>query len=113
MELQFEHELDDPAFRYLASLCAIPHRPPITLGTDCKPNCCAEVDMDDRRVERRKSTWDAEDEMSPEVLAVLALCGGRIRASDRALLSGSVREFPDRRRRERRGADLSGQPELF
>jgi hypothetical protein len=67
--------------------------------------------MDDRRVERRKSTRDGEDEMSPEVLALLVMCGGRIRADDRAV--GPVRELPDRRRGERRGADFPGQPELF
>ena len=40
-----------------------------------------------RRVERRQADANAEDELSPEYLALLEVCGGEIRASDRAVLA--------------------------
>ncbi|MEO8835945.1 MAG: hypothetical protein ABI364_04330 [Caldimonas sp.] len=39
-----------------------------------------------RRTERRKSRPEPEEALSPEYLAVLEVCGGEIRAGDRALL---------------------------
>jgi len=40
-----------------------------------------------RRVERRQADANVEDELSPEYLALLEVCGGEIRASDRAVLA--------------------------
>jgi len=45
------------------------------------------VQKERRRVERRQADANAEDELSPEYLALLEVCGGEIRASDRALLA--------------------------
>ena len=69
--------------------------------------------MDERQFERRKGAHVPEDAMSPDVLALLVLCGGRVRASDRVSTPAPNHEFPDRRRKERRGADFPGQPGLF
>jgi hypothetical protein len=40
-----------------------------------------------RRAERRQTDANAEDDLSPEYLALLEVCGGEIRASDRAVLA--------------------------
>jgi hypothetical protein len=40
-----------------------------------------------RRSERRQADPGAEEELSPEYLALLEVCGGEIRASDRAALA--------------------------
>ena len=40
-----------------------------------------------RRAERRHADPRAEDELSPEYLALLEVCGGEIRASDKAALA--------------------------
>jgi len=40
-----------------------------------------------RRVERRQGDANGEDDLSPEYLALLEVCGGEIRASDRAFLA--------------------------
>jgi len=40
-----------------------------------------------RRTERRQADPKAEDDLSPEYLALLEVCGGEIRASDRAVLA--------------------------
>ena len=40
-----------------------------------------------RRAERRQADANAEDDLSPEYLALLEVCGGEIRASDRAFLA--------------------------
>jgi hypothetical protein len=45
------------------------------------------VQNERRRVERRQGDANAEDELSPEYLALLEVCGGEIRASDRAVLA--------------------------
>jgi hypothetical protein len=45
------------------------------------------VQNERRRAERRQADADAEDELSPEYLALLEVCGGAIRASDRAALA--------------------------
>lgn len=40
-----------------------------------------------RRAERRLSDPEVADDLSPEYLALLEVCGGEIRASDRAILA--------------------------
>lgn len=40
-----------------------------------------------RRAERRQAEPNTDDELSPEYLALLEVCGGEIRASDRAVLA--------------------------
>jgi hypothetical protein len=40
-----------------------------------------------RRAERRQAEPNSEDDLSPEYLALLEVCGGEIRASDRAALA--------------------------
>jgi hypothetical protein len=40
-----------------------------------------------RRAERRQADASAVDDLSPEYLALLEVCGGEIRASDRAVLA--------------------------
>jgi hypothetical protein len=45
------------------------------------------VQIERRRTERRQADPKAEDDLSPEYLALLEVCGGEIRASDRALLA--------------------------
>ena len=45
------------------------------------------VKIERRRSERRQSDPKADDELSPEYLALLEVCGGEIRASDRAALA--------------------------
>ena len=45
------------------------------------------VQKERRRVERRQGDANGEDELSPEYLALLEVCGGEIRASDRAVLA--------------------------
>jgi hypothetical protein len=45
------------------------------------------VQNERRRAERRQADANAEDELSPEYLALLEVCGGEIRASDRAVLA--------------------------
>lgn len=71
------------------------------------------INMDERQFERRKGTQEPEDALPPDVLALLVLCGGRVRASDRVSTPARSQEFPDRRRKERRGADFPAQPGLF
>jgi len=51
------------------------------------------------QVERRKSGRIAEDGFSPEYLAVLAVCGGDIRESDKPVLAERRRPEPDTGRR--------------
>ena len=64
--------------------------------------------------ERRAATRESEEVLSPEILALLVTCGGRIRQSDRAAFAndaaavaaqrlGSNPRGDDRRRLERRG----------
>jgi hypothetical protein len=45
------------------------------------------VQIERRRTERRQGEPNADDELSPEYLALLEVCGGEIRASDRAALA--------------------------
>ena len=41
-----------------------------------------------RRAERRHAERTSDEELSPEYLALLEVCGGEIRAGDRAVLAG-------------------------
>jgi hypothetical protein len=45
------------------------------------------VNTERRRAERRQADPKPEDDLSPEYLALLEVCGGEIRASDRAVLA--------------------------
>ena len=45
------------------------------------------VQIERRRNERRQTEPNSEDDLSPEYLALLEVCGGEIRASDRAVLA--------------------------
>ena len=45
------------------------------------------VQIERRRAERRQMDPSPEDDLSPEYLALLEVCGGEIRASDRAVLA--------------------------
>jgi hypothetical protein len=45
------------------------------------------VHTERRRAERRQADPKPEDDLSPEYLALLEVCGGEIRASDRAALA--------------------------
>ena len=45
------------------------------------------VQIERRRAERRQADPKPEDDLSPEYLALLEVCGGEIRASDRAVLA--------------------------
>ena len=45
------------------------------------------VQIERRRNERRQAEPNSEDDLSPEYLALLEVCGGEIRASDRAVLA--------------------------
>ena len=45
------------------------------------------VNTERRRAERRQADPKPEDDLSPEYLALLDVCGGEIRASDRAVLA--------------------------
>ena len=45
------------------------------------------VHTERRRAERRQADPKPEDDLSPEYLALLEVCGGEIRASDRAVLA--------------------------
>ena len=45
------------------------------------------VQIERRRTERRQADPRPEDDLSPEYLALLEVCGGEIRASDRAVLA--------------------------
>jgi hypothetical protein len=45
------------------------------------------VQNERRQAERRQADENAADELSPEYLALLEVCGGEIRASDRAALA--------------------------
>lgn len=60
------------------------------------------------QVERRKSNRVAEDTLPPEYLAVLAVCGGDIRESDKPVLAARRRLHPESGRRvsDRRPAPL-------
>jgi len=49
------------------------------------PSMSAQIER--RRTERRQADPKAEDDLSPEYLALLEVCGGEIRASDRAVLA--------------------------
>ena len=69
--------------------------------------------MSEPKFERRNGAPEPEDAMSPDVLALLVLCGGRIRSSDRVSTPVPNHEYPDRRRKERRGSDFPEQPGLF
>ena len=40
-----------------------------------------------RRAERRQADPEADEDLSPEYLALLEVCGGEIRATDRATLA--------------------------
>ena len=51
------------------------------------------------QVERRKSNRVAEDAVSPEYLAMLAVCGGDIRESDKPALAERRRPAPESGRR--------------
>jgi len=51
------------------------------------------------QVERRKASRVAEDALSPEYLAVLAVCGGEIREGDKTVLEERRRAEPDNGRR--------------
>ena len=51
------------------------------------------------QVERRKSNRVAEEALSPEFLAVLEVCGGEIRESDKPLLEERRRPVADAGRR--------------
>ena len=45
------------------------------------------MQIERRRAERRQADPKPEDDLSPEYLALLEVCGGEIRASDRAVLA--------------------------
>ena len=45
------------------------------------------VNTERRRAERRQADPKPEDDLSPEYLALLEVCGGEIRASDHAVLA--------------------------
>ena len=45
------------------------------------------VNTERRRGERRQADPNPEDDLSPEYLALLEVCGGEIRASDHAVLA--------------------------
>ncbi|HSC64549.1 MAG TPA: hypothetical protein VLD35_12990 [Caldimonas sp.] len=45
------------------------------------------VQNERRRSERRQAGPNGDDELSPEYLALLEVCGGEIRATDRAALA--------------------------
>ena len=45
------------------------------------------VQTERRRADRRQAEPSPEDDLSPEYLALLEVCGGEIRASDRAVLA--------------------------
>lgn len=45
------------------------------------------VQIERRRAERRQAERNSDEELSPEYLALLEVCGGEIRASDRAVLA--------------------------
>jgi len=45
------------------------------------------IQIERRRAERRQADPKPEDDLSPEYLALLEVCGGEIRASDRAALA--------------------------
>ena len=45
------------------------------------------VQTERRRAERRQADPKPEDDLSPEYLALLEVCGGEIRAGDRAVLA--------------------------
>ena len=45
------------------------------------------VHTERRRAERRQADPAAEEDLSPEYLALLEVCGGEIRAGDRAVLA--------------------------
>ena len=45
------------------------------------------VQTERRQAERRQADPRPEDDLSPEYLALLEVCGGEIRASDRAALA--------------------------
>ena len=50
------------------------------------------------QIERRAANRDPDDAVSPEILAVLVMCGAEIRESDRA----AIAQVPDRRSQDRR-----------
>ena len=50
-------------------------------------------------VERRKASREADDALSPEYLAVLEVCGGEIRESDRPVLAERRKPETDSGRR--------------
>ena len=57
--------------------------------------------------ERRKATRDPDDELSPELVALLLTCGAEVRQADLAALDGGRGpDSPDRRRPERRRDEL-------
>ena len=45
------------------------------------------MQIERRRAERRQADPKPEDDLPPEYLALLEVCGGEIRASDRAFLA--------------------------
>jgi hypothetical protein len=45
------------------------------------------VQIERRRAERRQADPSSDEELSPEYLALLEVCGGEIRASDSAVLA--------------------------
>jgi hypothetical protein len=51
------------------------------------------------QIERRKAVRVAEDALPPEYLAVLAVCGGEIRESDKPLIEERRGPEPDSGRR--------------
>lgn len=58
------------------------------------------------RIERRRIELARDEELSPEALALLASCGGEIRASDRLLINrAGLDQAHDRRVVDRRGED--------
>ena len=46
------------------------------------------LQIERRRAERRHADRNNDEEFSPEYLALLEVCGGEIRAGDRAILAG-------------------------
>ena len=61
---------------------AMPRAPPYPFGTEEDPG---DAGMNDHPVERRTIDRDPREVLSPEVLAVLKVCGG-IRETDHAVL---------------------------
>ena len=58
----------------------------------------------DRRIERRRPVPPPDEELAPDEIALIALCGGEIRKSDwESIARTGIPGSGDRRRLERKG----------